>query len=592
MTTGISWLSVGELEYGTSEQLLPMPDGYGMAGYSLGGKKGRVGSQSLYARSLALRDHRGEEVVLCVLDQMCPSLALFEAVAAKSGVDRARLVLCATHTHTAPGHHYANSFYRVFAQPLRADSLFAPNLAWIDQLASRIAQGINAARAARLPGVLGVGQKDLFGVARNRSEAPFLGNPEALTWAAPGWPSEHAPATLESVQKAIDPRVTCVAVRPKVAGAADSAAFAFYACHATALGPTQETYHRDWPGYAVDEVERRHPTGVVAALGLACAGDVSPLPPGEVEGPAQGVDLAMRVGKAVGEVVSDVLADLAPSAAPLELHVSAGALIPGPGQTWDVGYPILYGAEDGRTEILGGVLDEGMRKRPGTQPAGDEQWPKRSVLPLLQQPLRGMGLRPAPFHPVHRVHLGSHALLTVPGEPTTVAGHRLREDAVAALSAVTSASVIGYAGDYAGYFTTPEEYLHQHYEGAHTLYGSPSLRMLTEALLQTPPMPAPGASLVAPAAPPPTAEARLIEDAALGISVSWSAASPAGPTGPAELDVEGVVHVGVVAHAEVELTPPRTLYVAYFSALTPADVAGKTLSLSGFGVSGTLPVAH
>ncbi|MBK7774718.1 MAG: hypothetical protein IPI43_11370 [Sandaracinaceae bacterium] len=61
MTTGITWHSVGTLEYGTSEHPLPLPDDYGMAGYSLAGRRAPWGGQTLYARSLALKDASGEE---------------------------------------------------------------------------------------------------------------------------------------------------------------------------------------------------------------------------------------------------------------------------------------------------------------------------------------------------------------------------------------------------------------------------------------------------------------------------------------------------------------------------------------------------
>jgi len=70
-----------------------------------------------------------------------------------------------------------------------------------------------------------------------------------------------------------------------------------------------------------------------------------------------------------------------------------------------------------------------------------------------------------------------------------VAGRRVELAALAALGGVSSASLIGYAGDYAGYYTTPEEYMHQHYEGAHTLYGVPTLQLLQDALFTLPPMP-------------------------------------------------------------------------------------------------------
>jgi neutral ceramidase len=136
-----------------------------------------------------------------------------------------------------------------------------------------------------------------------------------------------------------------------------------------------------------------------------------------------------------------------------------------------------------------------MRRRSGTRKPGDTQWPKRSVLPVLKRMLRSVGLNPSPWHPVHHLQLGTHLFVTVPGEPTTVAGYRVEQDALAA-AGVSSASLVGYAGDYAGYFTTPEEYALQHYEGAHTLYGEPTLDLLRAALLAPAPMPAPGASLL------------------------------------------------------------------------------------------------
>jgi len=72
--------------------------------------------------------------------------------------------------------------------------------------------------------------------------------------------------------------------------------------------------------------------------------------------------------------------------------------------------------------------------------------------------------------PLHVVQMGDLVLGTVPGEPSVTVGARaarvLREATGAA-----RAVLLGYAGDYCGYVTTPEEYLAQHYEGASTLYG-------------------------------------------------------------------------------------------------------------------------
>jgi hypothetical protein len=112
------------------------------------------------------------------------------------------------------------------------------------------------------------------------------------------------------------------------------------------------------------------------------------------------------------------------------------------------------------------------------------QHPKASALGVFGKLLRRLfNLRPSPSHPLHVVKIGGHAFATVPGEPTAFAAFVI-ESALRRLPGIQTASILGYAGDYAGYFTTPQEYLWQHYEGASTLYGSESLNHLVARLVQ------------------------------------------------------------------------------------------------------------
>ena len=82
--------------------------------------------------------------------------------------------------------------------------------------------------------------------------------------------------------------------------------------------------------------------------------------------------------------------------------------------------------------------------------------------------------------PLHVVRVGDHAFATVPGEATTMAGARIEEAVLAATGG--SASVVGFAGDYGGYWVTPEEYLEQRYEAASTIFGRDATTRLTERL--------------------------------------------------------------------------------------------------------------
>lgn len=68
--------------------------------------------------------------------------------------------------------------------------------------------------------------------------------------------------------------------------------------------------------------------------------------------------------------------------------------------------------------------------------------------------------------------IGQVAILALPTEITTMAGRRLRDTVQAHLGDwATHVVLAGYSNGYAGYVTTPEEYLLQQYEAGHTLHG-------------------------------------------------------------------------------------------------------------------------
>jgi neutral ceramidase len=79
--------------------------------------------------------------------------------------------------------------------------------------------------------------------------------------------------------------------------------------------------------------------------------------------------------------------------------------------------------------------------------------------------------------PVQLLRIGTVAVLGIPGEITTMAGRRLRESTLGALSVagVRSLALGTYANEYSSYVTTTEEYGSQQYEGASTLFGPHTL---------------------------------------------------------------------------------------------------------------------
>jgi neutral ceramidase len=474
-----------------------LPEGIPMAGYSLLARRGKVGAWELSARAMVLEDDAGHVVAFVVADLMSASRYLLERAAAltrkgASGLDVHQIVLMGTHTHTAPGGFYGNSLYDSVASSLPG---FRRKLT--DELAQAIADAVEEAWQSARPARICLRTERLWGASRNRSLPPFLDNPQAARWntdpALPGY-REDTSQPLSPQQLAIDPRIVILSAHD--AGGARIGTFATFGCHNTALGVDQKYYAPDWTGITASIVEQHPQHGApITLVGLSGAGDISPLPPDDNPslhaGPKmQGVDLARFVG---GKVAERILAAHAkpPQLEPITLESWYEDWIPVPGSdipgvpqsriaTWEMGAPSLAGAEDGRSPLFPRVVREGMRG--GTFGPESPQAPKVPALGILGTLLRRVAnLRPSPSHALHVVRVGSHAFATVPGEPTACAAF-LIESAVRQLPGVRTASVLGYAGDYAGYFTTRPEYLRQHYEGASTLYGAESLNHLAARL--------------------------------------------------------------------------------------------------------------
>jgi neutral ceramidase len=81
------------------------------------------------------------------------------------------------------------------------------------------------------------------------------------------------------------------------------------------------------------------------------------------------------------------------------------------------------------------------------------------------------------------VRIGDMLIGTLPGEPTTTVGARIRA-AMARAAGVSpdSAVLMGVTNGYIQYVTTREEYAHQFYEGAATEYGPGSAAFFQDAL--------------------------------------------------------------------------------------------------------------
>ena len=216
---------------GTATTVITPPAGTGLAGFAAREGGARGVHDDLYARALVLEE--GGMRLALILCDLCELDAPFVArvrrrVEAAAGIPHTSIMVAATHTHGAPA-----------TTPL----LSAPPPAeWLDGVERHAAAA--AAEACRTlshgDAAVGRGQERSIGRNRRRPDGP------------------------------VDPTVTVLRFnRTDIA----PVSLVHYACHPTVLGPDNLLVSRDYPGFAVDAVERV--TGGWCAFANGACGDVN-----------------------------------------------------------------------------------------------------------------------------------------------------------------------------------------------------------------------------------------------------------------------------------------------------------------------------
>src|SRR5205085_10975399 len=125
-----------------------------------------------------------------------------------------------------------------------------------------------------------------------------------------------------------------------------------------------------------------------------------------------------------------------------------------------IGLPLLTGSEEGRGPLydLTHVHFEGRMNPASVGPQGDK-------IPVIADTAVPKAV------PLATLRLANRVIATIPGEMTVEMGRRVRRAVLAAGASGGVKAVIlsGLANEYLQYFTTPEEYQRQHYEGGSTL---------------------------------------------------------------------------------------------------------------------------
>jgi putative membrane-bound dehydrogenase-like protein len=239
-----------------------------LSGYGNRREESEGAEQRIWAKALAFgTDAEGPAVVVTVDNCGIPDAmraAVLDRLAAKAGIKSGRFAISFSHTHCAPC--LAGALVNIFSTDVPPE-----HQANIDryskELTDKLEQVVLAALADRKPARVSwaVGEASF---ARNRRAA----------W---GGPVDHALPVMFVHGPGGELR----------------AVFANYACHATTLSFNK--IHGDWPGTAMEAIERDHP-GAVALIGIGCGADQNPHPRGTVE-------LAVQHGEEIGREVTRLL---------------------------------------------------------------------------------------------------------------------------------------------------------------------------------------------------------------------------------------------------------------------------------------------
>jgi neutral ceramidase len=221
----------------------------------------------------------GFVIVSCDLQSISTLLQRRAAALVKAPIPASRLMLTATHTHTAPAHYLDATLYN----DLTSTRFPGYDEGLVTMLSERIADAVDRAYDARRPARVRWAAREVWGLTRNRSLAPFDGNARGPR------PIPPAVLALPSDQCAIDPALRVLEIDEAEGGdggngadgadGADGAngadggansppsgpgderrrpigSIAFFAMHPSVLSPTNHLFSGDTHGVAVRVVER------------------------------------------------------------------------------------------------------------------------------------------------------------------------------------------------------------------------------------------------------------------------------------------------------------------------------------------------
>lgn len=488
---GLGQVSAAEatptLRVGVGRADITPPTGYFTMGNVRSDARAKGQHTRLQARAIVLE--RGDTKVALVVTELCCVAGGLLTEAARllegRGIDERSMVVAGTHTHSAPGQYFPYSTHNTVFPNVPTPTEFTvqsdPQLYAF--LARQIAKAIERADDDLAPGAAAWGHAEIpVGLTENRSIEAHLANFGIERDLGEGRASESP----EGAAGTIDPDLEVLRVDKLVRGdLVPVGLWTTFANHGTVtLGKLAENYNGDHLGAAMLATESALqatsdlPRGqdLVVAFSNADEGDTSSAL--QRTGPAAAEYVGRVEAAAILRAWEEAGEQLA-TTVELDLRWTrfcfCGQMTVG-GRVDDKavpGLPLLTGSDEHRGQLHDntGAVFEGYRLPVST---GGPQGNKIPFQPQGSQLPAGA--------PLMLVRIGDGVIISNPGEVTTEVGEQIKDAVGSALagSGVETVAISGLANEYQGYFTTPEEYSWQAYEGGQTNFGTYSGNLLIE----------------------------------------------------------------------------------------------------------------
>lgn len=222
------------LKVGAGKTEIVLSKGLPMAGYAARTGAAMGNHDPLYTR-IVLFDSYPKQLALVVLDLLKVDQHLVrmirEAINSVTGISPESIMVAATHTHSGPSGIWEN--YKKYNPTLVASII------------NSITDLTRETWASRLPAKIGIGAGEIYDLGRNRNDPA----------------GSYDPVVGVIRIDSHDGRTLALIVN--------------YACHPTVLGENNLFFSRDFPGFALDIIEKESPDMPVGVFINGAAGDIS-----------------------------------------------------------------------------------------------------------------------------------------------------------------------------------------------------------------------------------------------------------------------------------------------------------------------------